>query len=291
MLYAIVAVAILICDQAMKLWINMNVVPGSEPLQFIPGFISLENVHNTGAAFGMFSDSPFARWFFIVLTIIVCIGLIIVLANNIVRGSLPRWMIVFIIAGGIGNLVDRFINGYVVDMFSFDFWPSFAVFNIADIFLTIGAIVLCLYLIFHREPKTEEDPVRPPRERAPAKPQREKVDYLSQLQKPVVEGREAMRLEAERKAREAEMRSEDGITPTEPIKQPSREFAEWNMPFDEQNARKNASVSSVNASKPDSALVEFELKTSPPKSTPSDSPTKPKDEFSLDSILSEFSDK
>lgn len=232
MLYAIVAVAILICDQAVKLWTNLNLVYGAPPQKFIPGLISLENVHNKGGAFGMGSGNQVSRWLLIIFTILVSIFLIYLLAKNTINGKLGRWMVVFIIAGGIGNLIDRILVGYVVDMFSFDFWDSFAVFNIADIFITVGAIAFCLYLLFSKDPigKIVIPKLAPS---TPVKPQQEKVDYISQLQKPVVEGKKA--IEAEKDEAEIAKIETEHISSKEDckgqIEQP--EFSDWNMPFED----------------------------------------------------------
>lgn len=153
MLYIIVAAIILILDQAVKYWVTMHVPLNSVPTTLIPKLIGLTNIHNNGAAFGIFKD---ARWFFVILTIVFTGVVIYILKKQIIKGKLGRWSLIMVMAGGLGNCIDRMINGYVVDMFQFQFTKKFAIFNVADIFITVFGIVFCAYLIFHKEPDDEK---------------------------------------------------------------------------------------------------------------------------------------
>ena len=150
MLYAIVAVLALILDQAVKYWTTVNVVVDSGSAKLIPGFIRLVNLHNTGAAFSILEG---ARWFFVILCILFCLLVIYLLVRNIVTNKLARWMAVIIMAGAIGNCIDRVVCGFVVDMLEFEFLifgKQFPVFNIADIYITVGAIVFCLCILLEK---------------------------------------------------------------------------------------------------------------------------------------------
>ena len=154
MLYAIVAVIILIFDQALKYWVTRNIALDSGLSELLPGFISVTRSHNYGAAFSILQN---ARVLFIVLTVIFIIIAISLLFMNAVRGGVGRWSLVMVLAGATGNGIDRVIQGYVVDMFRFEF-ITFPIFNVADIFITLGGISFCLYVIFHKDPwlkKTE----------------------------------------------------------------------------------------------------------------------------------------
>lgn len=71
------------------------------------------------------------------------------LRRNIVHGKVGRWSVVLVLAGAIGNCIDRILSGYVVDMFNFLF-ARFAVFNLADVFIVVAGITLCLHVIFYR---------------------------------------------------------------------------------------------------------------------------------------------
>ncbi|MBR6739045.1 MAG: signal peptidase II [Oscillospiraceae bacterium] len=146
MLYAIVAIIALIIDQAVKYWTTTHIVLMTGTKKFIPGLIYLTNYHNEGAAFSMLSG---ARWLFVALCIIFVGVVIYILATDIIKGKIARWSAVIVMAGAVGNCIDRILNGYVVDMFVFEF-VDFAVFNVADIYITCGAIVFCLCILFDK---------------------------------------------------------------------------------------------------------------------------------------------
>lgn len=302
MLYAIVAVIILIIDQATKFFINSSFDLGAtSPL--IPGFIQLTNVHNTGAAFSIM-DSGAWRWFFVILTIAVAIASIVLLSKNIIKGKLGRWMLVMVIAGGLGNCIDRLFNGYVVDMFQFQFM-NFAIFNVADIFITVCGIIFCLYLIFHKEPEEEFVPERATVRSMPKVTDRPvRADYITQLKRPVVEGRKNIEAEIAAKTIEAApFRSSEAS----PFRKDEVTITDWNMPDFESNSVKAPTATSAPVQKfevpaptksetpspakseplPESKLVSFdEFFKEPP------APAKNKDsDFSLDDIIAEFKDK
>lgn len=149
MLYAIVAVLALIVDQLVKYWTTVKIVVDTGEARLIPGFIHLANVHNTGAAFSFLEG---ARWFFVVLCILFVAVVVYVLLKGIVRQPLARWMAVLVMAGAIGNCIDRIVCGYVVDMFEFEFM-RFPVFNVADIYITVGAIIFCVCILLEKPAK------------------------------------------------------------------------------------------------------------------------------------------
>ena len=151
MLYSIVGLLVIILDQAVKYWVQ-NTLFGTDIVKFIPGVISLVNVHNDGAAFSFLSGSG-ARIYFIIATGIFTVLVIIALATNFISGKLSRWSIVLVTAGGLANCIDRVIYGYVQDMFKVELF-NFAIFNVADVFITVFAIVFVLAMIFE---KPEDD--------------------------------------------------------------------------------------------------------------------------------------
>lgn len=111
---------------------------------FIEGFISLTYTENTGAGFGMFSGNTTA------LTVITALVIVAIIVYLIIAQKESMWLrvsLLFIVGGGIGNLVDRIGLGYVRDFIKFDFWESFAIFNIADSFVTVGVFMLIAVLI------------------------------------------------------------------------------------------------------------------------------------------------
>ena len=153
MLYSIVGILVIIIDQAVKFWVT-NTLFGTDIVKFIPGVISLVNVHNKGAAFSFLSGSD-ARIYFIIVTGVFVLLVVIALATNFISGRLARWSLVLVAAGGLGNMIDRIIYGYVVDMFKVELF-NFAIFNVADIFITVFAILFALAMIFEK-PQDEID--------------------------------------------------------------------------------------------------------------------------------------
>ena len=151
MLYSIVGLLVIILDQAVKYWVQ-NTLFGTDVVKFIPGVISLVNVHNDGAAFSFLSGSG-ARIYFIIATGVFTVLVIIALATNFISGKVSRWSLVLVTAGGLANCIDRVIYGYVQDMFKVELF-NFAIFNVADIFITVFAIVFVIAMIFE---KPEDD--------------------------------------------------------------------------------------------------------------------------------------
>ena len=116
---------------------------GSVPI--IEDALHLTYAENTGAAFSMF-DEPDERWIFMSISTVAIVALLVYF---FVRKPTDKWeclSLAFIIGGGIGNMIDRFLLGYVVDMIDFCL-IDFAVFNVADSFVCIGAGLLMLTLI------------------------------------------------------------------------------------------------------------------------------------------------
>lgn len=138
----IVIVALIALDQWVKFEIVKNIqLGGVKP--FIPKILSLTYLRNTGAAFSILENQ---QWLFAVITLVV-IGAAIWYLSKHIKGSV--WLLSalsLIIAGGIGNFIDRMRQGFVVDMFQLDF-INFAIFNVADSYLTIGVLVLIVMML------------------------------------------------------------------------------------------------------------------------------------------------
>ena len=135
-------VLLIVLDQLVKWAIVSNIKLG-EVKGFIPSIMSLTYLQNTGAAFSILENQ---QWLFTIITLLVIGGAIWYLIKNI-KGSF--WLIsglTLIIAGGLGNFIDRLRQGFVVDMFQFDF-INFAVFNVADTYLTFGVLIMLLVII------------------------------------------------------------------------------------------------------------------------------------------------
>lgn len=150
MLAAVIAVLAVIADQITKYIVVENIeLRGTVP--FIPGFMSFYHTRNTGAAFSMFSDQ---RWVFMVFSFISMGLIIFILIKEYKRHKLLNIALAMVLGGGIGNMIDRIRFEYVVDFFKTEFM-DFAVFNVADCFITVGAVLLGVYVIFF-EPKVEK---------------------------------------------------------------------------------------------------------------------------------------
>ena len=135
-------VLLIVLDQLVKWTIVSNIKLG-EVKGFIPSIMSLTYLQNTGAAFSILENQ---QWLFTIITLPVIGGAIWYLIKNI-KGSF--WLIsglTLIIAGGLGNYIDRLRQGFVVDMFQVDF-INFAVFNVADTYLTFGVLIMLLVII------------------------------------------------------------------------------------------------------------------------------------------------
>lgn len=137
----IMILLIVLFDQVTK-QLAAHDLQGGEVKILIPGLVQLHYAQNTGMAFSMFSG---ARWVFVVLTTILCVGVLIYMFKDKCSSLWLYWSLGVIAAGGIGNLIDRVLYGYVVDFIE-PVFVNFAIFNIADCAVTCGAVsfVLCL---------------------------------------------------------------------------------------------------------------------------------------------------
>ena len=154
---AVLAAGLLVLDQWLKHWIILN-LPLGESLPLFPGFVELLTVHNYGAAWSSFSGQ---RVLLLFVTSLIISTLILLMARRVVRHPLGVAACCLVISGGIGNLIDRVRFGYVVDMFHFEFWPSYPVFNVADVCVVCGAILGAIYYMwiyekYDAKPKKEE---------------------------------------------------------------------------------------------------------------------------------------
>lgn len=137
-------------DIATKQYFNNRFVPGDIITEPLMGLFRFRLVHNTGAAWGIFSDATGLLGF---SSLIVCGGIIGFFLYNLKHISLGETFgLALVLAGGIGNAIDRFILGYVVDFIEFTF-IDFPVFNIADIGVTCGFVIVFISLLirWHHE--------------------------------------------------------------------------------------------------------------------------------------------
>ena len=136
----IICVAVIILDQVSKYFAD-TMIAGGSTVPLIPGVLELANVHNAGVAWGMLQGG---RWIFIVLTVVVSAILVYYLFfRKDQLGTLARGSLSLILAGAVGNLIDRACLGYVRDMIYVSA-IHFPVFNIADSAVTVGAVLLLI---------------------------------------------------------------------------------------------------------------------------------------------------
>ena len=152
--YFIVIVLLLAADQVTKALIARNIIWNSSK-EIIPGFFHLVHIRNKGAIFGFFSQSG-NRYVFILLTLASLAALVLVVYFFFKASSDERLLKIslsLIIAGALGNFVDRIFKGYVIDFLDISVkgwhWPSF---NVADSCISIGAVLLIFIFLFKRSP-------------------------------------------------------------------------------------------------------------------------------------------
>ena len=147
-IYLILSIFFVSADQVVKMW-TVNHFSLHEGMEFMNGIVSILYVRNTGAAWGMFEGKMF---FFYLITAVAVGTLLYLMFKEKGKSKLLLTAYSLILAGAIGNFIDRIRLGYVVDMFKFEF-IDFPIFNVADICLTIGVIFLFYYVIFKEQSK------------------------------------------------------------------------------------------------------------------------------------------
>lgn len=153
---ALVILGVVGLDQLSKILVLKNVenIEENGPFTIIKGIINLSYLENEGAAFGMLADH---RWVFMTLSTVAIIGMGVYLFAFSKEGWFFQLGFALIIGGGIGNMIDRTVYGFVVDMIEVDFM-EFAIFNVADSFVCIGTGIVILMLILEiiKDPKKEQ---------------------------------------------------------------------------------------------------------------------------------------
>ena len=147
MLYELIIVLLIGIDQLSKVW-ALNSLKNIGSISIIENVFHLTYVENRGAAFGMLQNN---QTIFIIVALAASIFGLYYLHTKKVN-LLGKASIILIISGAIGNLIDRVRLGFVVDYFDFRFIWEY-VFNVADIFVVVGTIMLCVYIIFFEEEK------------------------------------------------------------------------------------------------------------------------------------------
>ena len=140
--YALLALVLVILDQVVK-YLVLTHIPLGGYVPFLPHVVCLTYVQNTGAAFSMFSQHT---WILAFISLVMSVVLAVALWQNFFTHPLGKVTLSLLLAGAVGNLIDRAMRGFVVDMFQLLFM-NFAVFNVADICVVVGGIVAALYYL------------------------------------------------------------------------------------------------------------------------------------------------
>ena len=148
----IAAVLLVAVDQITK-YIALTQLKPIGSVTFIDGFMDFTFVENRGAAFGIFSGKT---WLLLVISIIICAVLVWAMTKmpKTKEYRLVKVALTLILSGAVGNIIDRALRGYVVDFFEFTFikWP---VFNMADIYVVVGTIVMAVIIMFFMKDEKE----------------------------------------------------------------------------------------------------------------------------------------
>jgi len=145
--YFPVGVILIVVDQAAKVWASLQLKLMIRPIVLIDGFLEFKYVENTGAAFGILKGKTFL---FVVMAAVTIMIILVYLAMVDEEEPIVRAALVLILAGAIGNLIDRVVYGYVVDYVHM-FWQSkgldWPVFNFADMIIDLGVGIIVLDFI------------------------------------------------------------------------------------------------------------------------------------------------
>jgi len=143
--FFLTALLVLVADQSSKIWIR-SVLDDNEVL-FKAGFFRIINIHNTGAAFGIFPDQKLALIIVAIVCIVVLLLFIFLYSHRFpfLNNKLGMLTLGLIFGGIAGNLIDRVRLGYVTDFIDIGIWPAF---NVADSSSTVGGILFICLLLF-----------------------------------------------------------------------------------------------------------------------------------------------
>ena len=139
LLLALFTAAIVAVDQLTKYLAASNLV--GKTVTLIPGWLQLHYITNDGMALSLFRGG---RWMFVVLTAVYLALVIYAVAKKLIHKRFELWCLAAITGGAIGNLIDRVQTGLVIDMICI---PWFSTFNVADLFITFGALILVVYIL------------------------------------------------------------------------------------------------------------------------------------------------
>ena len=154
MLYAVLVAALVGLDQLVKFLVRAFIPLGGD-VPFLPHVLQLTYVQNTGAAFSILSRHT---WVLALVSLAASVFLAVLLIKKVFPHPFAMFCLSLVLAGAIGNLIDRVLLGFVTDMFE-TLFMEFAVFNVADICVVCGGIAFCAYyLLCHGKEERDDDP-------------------------------------------------------------------------------------------------------------------------------------
>ena len=139
--YAVVA--LIACGDQIIKWMVVHSLVMYEKIPILGGLVTVTNIRNSGAAYNLFSDMTWLLIFF--PGIVMAFGLIYIGVKSKTSNKMLMLALSMVIGGGLGNLIDRITEGYVVDFLDIKIIP---VFNVADMFICVGCGLLFIYLLF-----------------------------------------------------------------------------------------------------------------------------------------------
>ena len=141
LMFFVITFLVPVLDQFIKFGVKSGIAENARIETFLP-FLTLTNVKNFGAALGMLANG---RYILIAVTLFIMIYFLYLIFIKKIRSHLFLIASSLIIGGGIGNLIDRLLLGYVVDYLSLSFFPP--VCNFADYSITAGIILLAIFVL------------------------------------------------------------------------------------------------------------------------------------------------
>ena len=172
MVYGIIGLLALLIDQFLKFWTVSNVALNTGIRPLIPGVLHITYIKNFGAVFGIMSGFGALRWILLILLLAFTALMVFAFIKGYFRTGFVKFSGALLLAGLLGNGIDRAIYGYVPDIFEFEFM-NFAIFNLADVLVLVGGILFVVAILTgglrradeFDDYEEEEAPVRPARRR------------------------------------------------------------------------------------------------------------------------------
>ena len=141
--YAVLAAALVALDQLVKYLVSHNIPLGGH-VPLLPHLVELTYFQNTGAAFSMLEEHT---WLLTLISAVMSVVLGVAVWKKFFAHPFGRCALTLVLAGAVGNLIDRMVQSYVVDFLYFKL-IDFPIFNVADCYVTAGAILLAILILF-----------------------------------------------------------------------------------------------------------------------------------------------